>query len=271
MKRKILELLTSEEINRFIETKYIGKEIVNFDSIDSTNRYANEIAFEKPEGVVITSEEQTSGKGRLGRDWSSPSGKGIYFSIILKPQLEPSQVAKLTLIGAGAVHLALKDIGIDSQIKWPNDIVIEGKKVCGILTEMNCESNIINHIVVGIGINANQDEDDFSEELKNKASSLKIITGKRINRNQLLAQVLNHFEKLYDFFKKDLDLKETIEICRENSALIGNEVQIIKDGNSKIGRAIDINQDGELIVEFGNGLEIIYSGEVSIRGLDNYI
>lgn len=265
------DLLSYDEIDEYREAKFIGDEIIYFNSIDSTNNYAKEIAFEKTEGTVITAEEQTSGKGRLGRDWSSPAKKGIYFSIILKPTLAPSQVAKLTLIGAAAVHLGLKDIDIDTNIKWPNDIVIDGKKVSGILTEMSCELNIINYIVIGIGINANLDEDDLLDELKEKATSLKIATGKSIRRNQLLASVLNHFEKLYDSFMENLDLEETIKICRKNSALIGKEVRIIRDGGTRYGRAIDINNEGELLMQFREGAERIYSGEVSVRGLDNYI
>lgn len=265
------DLLTYEEVKDVLTTKYIGNEIIHFNSIDSTNTYAKEIAMDKAEGAVVTAEQQTSGKGRLGRNWISLPQKGIYFSIILKPNLEPSKVAKLTLIGAAAVNSALKDMNIDSKIKWPNDIVIDGKKLCGILTEMSCELNIINYIVIGIGINANLDEDDFTDDLKNTATSLKIILGENIQRNKLLALVLNHFEKLYDSFKENLDLKETIEICRKDSALIGKEIQIIKDGNIKLGKAIDISDEGELLVQFRDGIENIYSGEVSVRGLKDYI
>lgn len=265
------DILTREEVKNFLDTKYIGNEIIHFDSIDSTNNYANDIAMEKAEGTVVTAEEQVVGKGRQGRNWKSPFEKGIYFSIILKPNLEPSKVAKLTLIGAAAVNLALRDLNIDSKIKWPNDIVVDGKKLCGILTEMSCELNKINYIVIGIGINANLDEDDFSDELKNTATSLKKITGENIQRNKLLALVLNHFEKLYDSFKEDLNLKKTIEICRKYSALVGKEIQIIKNGNTRLGKAIDLSDEGELIVQFEAGIEKIYSGEVSVRGLNNYI
>ena len=160
---------------------------------------------------------------------------------------------------------------IDYKIQWRNDSVIDGKKVCGILTEMSCELNIINYMVIGIGINANLDQDDFSDELKDKATSLKITSGEAIQRKKLLALVLNHFEKLYDSFKEDLDLKETIEICRKYSALIGKEIQIIQNGNIRIGKAMDISDEGELLVKFEEGIEHIYSGEVSVRGLNNYI
>ena len=265
------DVLTYEEIEKFLDTKYIGRKLVYLSAVDSTNNYAKNMASNKNEGTVITAEQQLSGKGRLGRDWTSPSHKGIYMSIILKPDLDPSKVAKLTLIGAAAVYKALKDIGIQSQIKWPNDIVIDGKKVCGILTEMSCELNIINYIIMGIGINVNLDKDDIPKELKDKATSLKLVTKKTINRKGLLGLVLNHFEKLYEPFKKDLNLDEVIKICKENSALLGKEVHIIQGNSTRKGKAIDINSEGELIVKFDTGIETIYSGEVSVRGLNGYV
>lgn len=247
------------------------REIIHFNSIDSTNDYAKSIALDKEEGTIVVAEQQLSGKGRMGRVWTSPYGKGIYFSIILKPELDPTKVARITLIGAAAAHLALKDMNICSQIKWPNDIVINGKKVCGILTEMNCELNKINYIIMGIGINVNLDEDDIPEELMDKATSLKIVSGEDINRNKLLDLVLNHFKRLYEPFKTNYILNETIKICRENSALIGKDVQVIQNDKFKIGKAIDINEDGELVVEFDTGIETIFSGEVSVRGLNGYV
>ena len=264
-------VLTYEEIKDYLDTQYMGNDIINFSTIDSTNSYMKGIAFSKDEGTIITSEEQTSGRGRIGRNWTSPLSKGIYMSILLKPNLDPTKVAKLTLIGAAAVYKALKCIGIESQIKWPNDIVIGSKKVCGILTEMDCELNRIDYIVMGIGINANLDEVDIPDEISNKATSLKIIIGEKINRQQLLALVLNYFENLYDDFKENGDITQVIKICREHSALIGKEVQIIQNEDTRIGRVIDINKDGELVVEFDEGVENIISGEVSVRGLNNYI
>ena len=124
---------------------------------------------------------------------------------------------------------------------------------------------------MGIGINANLDKNDFSDDLQEKATSLKIAKGHAIKRNQLLALILNHFEKLYDSFKEDLNLRQTIEICRKYSALIGKEIQLIDHKTTRLGRAIDINDEGELLVKFKDGIEHIYSGEVSVRGLDNYI
>ena len=265
------DLLSEIEIKKYLDTQYIGKEIINLPIIDSTNCYAKLVAFSKEEGTIITAEQQISGKGRLGRNWTSPESTGIYMSIILKPNLDPTKVSKLTLIGAAAVCKGLTDIGLESQIKWPNDIVINGKKVCGILTEMNCELNMINYIIMGIGINVNLEEVDIPADLKDKATSLKIVKGETVNRKELLGLILNHFERLYDDFKDKEDLIETINICKENSALLGKEIQIIQNGSIRIGEAIDINKDGELVVKFEEGLEKIISGEVSIRGLNNYI
>lgn len=266
------DILTYPEIEGYLKTQFIGRNIHYFQSLSSTNIKAKEIALNEPEGTVIIAEEQTKGKGRLGRDWASPKGKGIWMSIILKPNLEPTEVAKLTLIGAAAIHQGLKDISVDSYIKWPNDIIIANKKVCGILTEMSCELNIINYCIMGIGINVNLEVEDFPKELENKATSLKILTGKKINRKLLLGNILNHFEKLYIPFREEGDISKSIEISRANSLLIGKDIRIIRGNNEKKGKALDIDNRGQLIVELENGnIEEIFSGEVSIRGINGYI
>ena len=259
-------------ISQHLHTEFVGRDVEYYESISSTNNRAKEIAEQKLEGTVIIAEEQTQGKGRLSRKWVSPKGKGLWFSIILKPNLEPDKVYKITLIGAAAVNEALKELGIESKIKWPNDIVIDGKKVCGMLTEMSCEGDAANYVVVGIGINANLDKHDFDLELQGKATSLKIVSGKEIDRNRLLASVLNHFEKLYIPFKEREDLTETINISRKESALIGKEVRIIDGNTEKVGKVFDIDDKGQLIVQYEDGkMEEIFSGEVSIRGMDGYI
>lgn len=266
------DVLTYEEIEEYLETDFIGRNIQYFPSIDSTNKRGKEIAFGEKEGTLIIAEEQLAGKGRLGRDWISPKGKGIWMSVVLKPRVDPMEVAKVTLLGAAAVHNALEKMNIKSKIKWPNDILMGGKKICGILTEMNCELNMINYVVMGIGINVNLDDGEIPEELKEKATSIKIIEGQKIDRKSLVGNILNEFEKLYIPFKDKGDGKEAIDICRKNSALIGKEVRVIRGEEVKLGNALDINEDGELVVEFGNGLiENVFSGEVSIRGIDGYI
>lgn len=266
------DILNYEEIEEYLDTDFMGRNIHYFDSIDSTNKKAKEMALGEKEGTVLVAEEQIGGKGRLGRTWISPKGKGIWMSIILKPKVDPIKVAKITLLGAAAVTKALNNLNIRSQIKWPNDILIDGKKICGILTEMNCELNMINYVVMGIGINVNLDANEIPEDLRGKATSVKISEGKEINRKELLANILNEFEELYLSFRDKDDLSYAIDICRKNSALIGKEIRVIKGEEIKLGKALDINEEGQLVVEFENGVvENVYSGEVSVRGLEGYI
>lgn len=266
------DILTLEEVEGYLTTDFIGRNIYYFDSLSSTNIKAKEIATKSQEGIIVIAEEQTKGRGRLGRNWLSPKGKGIWMSIILKPKVDPIKVAKITLIGAAAVNQGLKDIGIKSYIKWPNDIVIDGKKVCGILTEMSCELNMINYVIMGIGINVNLDKEDFSKDLIDIATSLKSIAGEKIDRKRLLAYILNNFEKLYIPFKEEGDISKTIKICKENSILIEKEVRIIMGDTQKIGKVLDIDDKGQLVVKYTDGkIEEIFSGEVSIRGKRGYL
>ncbi len=266
------DILTLEEVEEYMNTNFIGRNIHYFNSLSSTNTKAKEIAIQAKEGTIIVAEEQIRGKGRLGRSWTSPKGKGIWMSIILKPKVDPAKVAKITLIGAAAVNQGLKDIGIKSYIKWPNDIIIDGKKVCGILTEMSCELNMINYVIMGIGINVNLGREDFDDELIDKATSLKEVVGEEIDRKKLLAYVLNHFEELYIPFKESGDISKTIQVSRRESILIGKEVRIINGDTEKSGKVLGIDNEGQLIVEHGDGsIEELFSGEVSIRGMEGYL
>lgn len=267
------DVLTFEEIKPYLKTKYIGKNIKYYNTIDSTNTKAKELGrLGEDEGTCIISEEQTGGRGRLGRIWVSPKFKGIWMSIILMPDIEPIEASKVTQIGAASVCRAIKELGVDAKIKWPNDIVLNNKKICGILTEMSGEINKINYIVMGIGINVNIEEDEFQEDLKDIATSIKIATGLTIKRKELIAEILNNFEVLYDEFIKSGTIKESIKVCRENSALIGKQVKIIKRENKVFAKAVGIGESGELIVEYSDGkVEKIVSGEVSVRGMYGYV
>lgn len=267
------DILTYSEINKYLKTEYIGKKIIHFNTIDSTNRKAKELAaIGEDEGTVIISEEQTKGRGRLGRDWISPKYKGIWMSLILRPDINPIHASKLTIIGAAAVVMALHELGRDSYIKWPNDIILNDKKVCGILTEMNAELDKINYIILGIGINVNIDEEDFPEQLRDIATSLKNEFGMLVDRKNLIAKILNNFEFLYEDFIKDGSIKKSIEISNNNSILIGKEIKIISGKDTTVAKALSIDEDGALIVEYLDGtISKIISGEVSVRGLRGYI
>jgi BirA family biotin operon repressor/biotin-[acetyl-CoA-carboxylase] ligase len=267
------DILTYEEIKEYLDTNYIGRNIYYFDTIDSTNIKAKTLAVNgEKEGTVVIAEEQTAGRGRLGRNWVSPKGKGIWMSIILRPKVDPMKVAKVTQVGAGAMSLALEDLGMDSYIKWPNDIVIDGKKVCGILTEMSCELNMINYVIMGIGINVNLDKEDFEGEVSKVGTSLKIVSGEEQDRKKLLSLFLNRFEELYNPFKEKGDFTETIKVCRKNSILIGKEVRIIRGDEERKVNVLNINDEGELVVRYEDGrVEDIVSGEVSVRGIYGYV
>lgn len=267
------DLLTENEILDNLNTNYIGRNIIHFDTIDSTNNKAKELAsLGEVEGTTIISEEQTMGRGRLGRTWISPKYKGIWMSIILRPNISPQDASKITQIGAAAVLKAIRDLELEAFIKWPNDIVLNKKKVCGILTEMSAEIDKINYLVVGIGINVNIDEYEFPKELKNMATSLKSISHKKIDRKNLVSNILNNFEKLYDELICKNSIDDTIQICKDYSVLLGKEVKIIKNNEEIIAKAIDVNKDGNLVVKYESGeTDNIISGEVSIRGLYGYV
>ncbi len=260
-----------KEIEGYLETIFMGRDIRYFDSIESTNKLAKEIASSLDEGTIFLAEEQTLGKGRMGREWISPRGKGIWMTIVLKPQIEPSKVSRITQIGAAAVYSGLEKIGIRTKIKWPNDILINKKKVGGLLTEMSGDLNRVEYVIMGIGLNVNLDREDFPDILKDKATSIKIEKGKKINRQKVIGSILNEFENYYMNFKEDEDLEGVIDILRSNSILIGNEIKLIDGSKEEKGIALDINPDGSLLVEFKEGRKSIYSGEVSIRGIDGYI
>lgn len=267
------DVLTLEEIETFLNTNFIGRNIIHFDSVESTNSIAKKIGdSNEAHGSIVISEEQTSGRGRLGRSWISPKHKGIWMSIILKPDLNPVDAVNLTQTAAAAVIKATEELGIKTLVKWPNDIVINNKKVCGILTEMNAELTRINYVVVGLGINVNIDESEFPDDIKDIATSLKIQTGIPVNRQELTARILNNFENLYTKFTDENNIEASISICRENSAVIGRDVLIINREKSMEAHVIDIDNDGKLLVKYPDGrLEHIISGEISIRGKSSYI
>lgn len=260
--------LTSYEIKRGLETEFIGQNIEYFKSIDSTNTFAKNIAPKSDEGMVIISDEQSSGKGRVGREWISKENEGIYFSIILKPDIDIMNASFLTQVAGAAMVSSLEKMGVESTIKWPNDIIVNEKKISGILTEMSAEIDQISYIVVGIGVNLyNQ---SFEEEIESKATSLK-KEGYDIDKKEFLQKFFLEFEDLYKEFLSG-DKESTISILRKKSAVLDKEVYIIdRTGKTKV-YARDIDENGNLLVEKENGsIETIFTGEISIRGLESYI
>ncbi|MEA3453544.1 MAG: biotin--[acetyl-CoA-carboxylase] ligase [Candidatus Caldatribacteriota bacterium] len=256
------DLLFPQEVQRGLSTKYIGKEIYYFPELKSTNIIAKEKALHRAEGInegtLIITERQSAGKGRLGRKWFSPTG-GIWLSIILYPQLPPSYIPRITLMTAVAAVKAIKICTqIKSQIKWPNDILINKKKVCGILTEMSAELDIINWVVVGIGINVNIDYQKFPEDIQANTISLKEVSGKEVLRVKLVQTFLQEFEKYYNKLKRK-EFSSILEEWKLYSHTLGRKIRIDIGERIIIGEAININEEGALVLkkEDGERVEII--------------
>lgn len=254
--------ITAEGISAILDTKIIGKNIVCLEEIDSTNNEAKRNS-DMPDGTVFIAELQTGGKGRLGRNWSSPKGVGAWFTILLKPDVSPENVSAITLVAGLAVCKA-----IGGKIKYPNDIVIGTKKVCGILTELCAQINTVNHVVCGIGINVNNDS--FDDEIKNRATSIFIETGKKLSRSSIIAQVLTEFEPLYQSFLNN-GLSEILEEYKSYCVTLNSYVTVTYQGNSIQGICRDILPDGSIVIDTGNERLIINSGEVSVRGIYGYV
>ena len=266
------DLMTEAEIKSLMHTDWVAKEVLYFDTIDSTNTKAQELAEKGyPSGTLVVADKQESGKGRRGRSWVSPSGTGIFMTLMIKPDINPNNASMLTLVAALAVAKAITSVtGEEAMIKWPNDIVVNGKKVCGILTEMNAQFDYINHIVVGIGINVHNES--FPEEISQMASSLMIEAGgKRFHRAQIIAETMSYFEQYYDTFLKTQDLSALV---REYDELLVNRnksVRVLDPKEPFDGKAMGITPKGELIVDTWESRKLVSSGEVSVRGIYGYV
>ena len=259
------DIIIPEEISQMLNTKFIGREIKYFQEIDSTNNFAKTLDGSAPDGTVIVAENQTGGKGRLGRVWSSLKG-GLYFTLFLTPKIDPMKSSKLTQVAAAALVKVLRDKNINAEIKWPNDIYLNGKKLTGILTEMKCEIDCINYILIGIGINVNIDFSEFNDEVRENATSLLIEEGHKFNRTEILTSFLNVFEKLYvDVIEND-DFSDVVSLCRKYSMLIDKQAYWINGKNKVKVTCLGLNDNGELVVKTENGEErSILSGEITFR------
>lgn len=269
------DVLSASEILSRLSTKWAGKTLYYLPITGSTNidakRYAEAGA---PHGTTVVANMQTAGKGRRGKMWQSPEGSAIYMTIMLKPDFPPDKASMLTLVMALSVADAIAEYtGLPSGIKWPNDIVVNRKKVCGILTELNTESDYIQYVVIGVGINVNNaSAEEFPEEIRQTATSLRIESGTQMSRAALLERVLAHFEKNYDTFVRTLDLTLLKEAYEKRLLNLNAEVKVLDPKGEYEGIARGINEIGELIIEKEDGQTVpVYAGEVSVRGLYGYI
>lgn len=266
------DVMTKDAVGSMLNTCWAGKPIVYFEETDSTNNQAKKLGEQGREhGTLVIAETQTSGKGRRGRSWVSPAQGNIYMTILLKPDIEPAQAPMMTLVMAHSAALAIRETtGLEAQIKWPNDVVVERKKVCGILTEMSAEIDYVNHVVIGIGINTNMPE--IPKELQAKATTLAKEKGRPVERARLAAAVINRFEKDYDIYMESKDLSNFKDSYNQMLVNAGREVSIQEAGREYCGQALGINDSGELLVKKEDGsIRQIFAGEVSVRGIYGYV
>lgn len=266
------DIMSEAEILSRLTTKWLGHPLHYKDSIDSTNEYAKKLAMEgEKHGAVVVGNEQTAGKGRLGRVWTSPPGCAIYISYLLRPDIAPEHASRLTIVAALSTARAIEEVtGLPCHIKWPNDIVIHGRKVCGILTEMTADMDQIQYVVVGIGINVNITQ--FPEEIAKTATSIRIEKNEMVSRSELIASMLKHFEKDYMVFCKTQDLSELLDAYNKRLVNRDKEVRIIEREKEWTGIAKQMNREGALeVIDESGKKRSIFSGEVSVRGLYGYV
>lgn len=270
--------LYAPEIESYLPENGVCRKVECFDVIDSTNSYAKQLAEQgEPEGTLVVADRQTAGRGRRGRNWESPSNANVFMTLLLRPKLHPSKVSGITLLSALALTRAIGEMAsVEAKIKWPNDVVIGKKKICGILTEMSSEENFIHYAVVGIGINVNRQH--FSEELKENASSIYLETGEKLNRCALAARTIALFGEYYRQYERDGNLSFFVEEYNQVLANRNQEVRVyygmVEDAtedNTEVGIARGIDEEGALLVEIDGKEKRIVSGEVSVRGLYGYV
>lgn len=266
------DLITGVELGSRMDTNWAGGKLVYLDEVDSTNNYARKLAEDGVQhGTLVVADYQNGGKGRRGRTWVMPHGKAIAMSLIVRPDIRPEKASMMTLVTGMAVAEAIKKVtGLDTKIKWPNDIVINGKKISGILTEMSAEMDGINYVVIGIGINANFTE--FPEELRETATSLQQQLGYPVDRGAIICMTMKIFEIYYERFMETQSMKGLAEEYQQMLVNLDRQVRVLEPGNEYSGVARGIDETGQLLVEKENGETVaVYAGEVSVRGIYNYV
>lgn len=282
---EVQEAYGQQVLSEGIKENGLVKRVIFLENTDSTNVQAKSAAENgAPDGNLVVADAQTAGRGRRGRQWTSPAGKNIYFSLLLRPDFAPEKASMLTLVMALAVasgiEHAVQDLNNGSSrsvfhadnsgIKWPNDLVINGKKICGILTEMSLRQNAPYYVVIGVGINVY--EQDFAPELVDKATTLETECGQKISRSSLLANVIEAFEEYYSVFKEEESLAK---LKKQYHSLLVNrdrQVCVLEPKGEYQGIATGITDTGELCVKLEDGSETkVYAGEVSVRGIYGYV
>jgi len=258
------------QIKNVLKTRWAGQNIYYFEKTDSTNTQAKKLENVE-HGTLVIADVQTAGRGRLGRTWESGSNNNIYMTLRLKPEISADKAPMLTLVMALSVVQAIEKVaGIQGNIKWPNDIVVNKKKICGILTEMSMNQTEIEYVIIGVGINVNTTE--LPDEIKAMATSLCIELGERIDRAAIIANVMECFEKNYEIFIRTASLAELMDDYNTHLINRNREVRVLEPGCEYCGYALGIDKTGQLLVKRDDGeIEKIFAGEVSVRGLYGYV
>ncbi|WP_406661072.1 biotin--[acetyl-CoA-carboxylase] ligase [Methanolobus sp. ZRKC3] len=247
MLRSSPDVLIPDDIKNELNTNLLGKQIIYYNSVESTNNIAKGIADENPEGTVVLAETQEGGRGRMGKEWESLPG-GIWFSVILKPHIPLEHASKITLVAGLAVTKVIRDLGVDARIKWPNDVFIHGKKVCGILTEVDAEVDRVDYVVLGIGINANINIHNFKEDISSTSTSLEEEVGKKIDRTTFIRDLLYELEQQYIKFTTQ-QFNTIVNEWVSFSDTIGKEVIITTPTRTIEGKAVGLTENGALLIQ----------------------
>jgi len=256
-------MFEKEKFSSLLKTKIFGKNIFCFDTIDSTNTQAKMLAEKgTEEGTIVIADEQTHGRGRFSRSWISAKEKNLTFSIILRPKISLERIGLLPFIFATAIAKTLrKYYTVEAETKWPNDILLNGKKLCGMLLESSFHNENVDYIIVGIGLNVNQET--FTDELAQTATSLFPETQKEWDREKLLSQILLQIENEYFFFCEN-ETNDILSQWKSYSTMFGKEISMSQNGDVLNGIAIDVSPDGELLVNVNNKLVKFNSADVTL-------
>ncbi len=266
------EFFGQNELESRMATRWAGHPLTYYETIGSTNLQAKMDAENgAPQGALVVADMQTAGRGRRGRSWNSPPGTNVYFTLLLKPDFSPDQAAMLTPVMALAVAEGIRrTCGLTPGIKWPNDVLIGDKKVCGILAELSVEQDFIHYVVIGVGINVGLQE--FPPEVAPKAACLQQECGRRVDRAQLVADVMDAFEAYYQVFLESGDLSGLAGQYNSLLVNVDREVKVLDPKGEWSGISHGITPTGELRVERADGVEtLVYAGEVSVRGRNGYV
>ncbi|MBI5189676.1 MAG: biotin--[acetyl-CoA-carboxylase] ligase [Nitrospirae bacterium] len=260
----IPDRLGEREITLGLNTRVLGRTVHALDSVDSTNSYASRLAVDgAPDGTLVVSESQTAGRGRLGRSWVSPPGVNIYLSMLLRPQMPPQDAPFITLAASVALARTLKDgYKLDAAIKWPNDVLLSGRKASGILTEMSSEPDRIRHVVLGVGIDVNMKPSEFPDDIRAQSTSVMAELGRSVNRAELLCRFLEEFEPVYELLVGGAGAS-VLDLWRGLSCTLGRRIVVKTLRGELTGLARDIDASGGLILELDGGTtQTVTSGDV---------